>query len=63
MMKTLAEISATRKMFTMAAIEVERVLDKCRGQEQWSTHDLRDLMIAMWLRGFEWRDDAKNAQH
>lgn len=63
MMKTLAEISATRKMFTMASIEVERVLDECRGPEQWSTQDLRDLMIAMWLRGFEWRDDAKNAQH
>jgi hypothetical protein len=58
--KTLVEISATRQMFTMAAVEVDGILEECQGTEQWSTHDLRDLMIAMWLRGFEWRDRASS---
>lgn len=56
--KTLVEISAARKMFPMAEAEVDNVLAECAGPERWSTHDLRDLMIAMWLRGFEWRDRA-----
>jgi len=55
MIKTLVEISEARPLFPMAAIEVDGVLSECEGTELWSTNDVRNLMIAMWLRGFEWR--------
>ena len=58
--KTLAEVSATRPLFPIAAAEVDGVLRECSGKEKWSHEDVRNLMIAMWLRGSEWRDRATN---
>lgn len=59
-MTTLAQQSQARLLYETAAAEVDGVLAHANPPRPWSQDDVRDLMIAMWLRGSEWRDRAAN---